>query len=129
MDAARSALGCGRGDTGYASTSYRFDPRGNVAQRLDSSVNVLSSHFSGAIGAEHDQPSGPKAAPFGFGAQWGYYTDSETNLVLLTNRYYDPARARFVARDPIGLARGTVHRELVLMGQRPVYYSQGRSQG
>jgi RHS repeat-associated protein len=44
--------------------------------------------------------------PFGFGAQWGYYTDSETNLVLLTNRYYDPARGRFLTRDPAGYGGG-----------------------
>ena len=49
---------------------------------------------------EYDKPSGTKAVPFGYGRQWGYYTDSETNLVLLTNRCYDPPRGRFLTRDP-----------------------------
>ena len=43
---------------------------------------------------------------FGYGAQWGYYTDVETGLLLLTNRYYDPGTGRFLNRDPIGSAGG-----------------------
>jgi RHS repeat-associated protein len=42
--------------------------------------------------------------PFGFGAQWGYYTDTEMGLSLLTWRHYDPASGRFLTRDPIGYA-------------------------
>jgi RHS repeat-associated protein len=87
----------------YART---FDPQGNPCQRLDSSGNVLSSHFFDAYGAGYNSPSGTNPAPFGFGGQWGYYTDSETNLVLLTNRYYDPARGRFLTRDPAGYGGG-----------------------
>jgi RHS repeat-associated protein len=40
------------------------------------------------------------------GAQWGYYTDGETGLLLLTNRYYDAGTGRFLNRDPIGYAGG-----------------------
>ncbi|MCL5283486.1 MAG: RHS repeat-associated core domain-containing protein [Armatimonadetes bacterium] len=43
---------------------------------------------------------------FGYDGQWGYYTDSETGLLLLTHRYYDPAEGRFVNRDPIGFSGG-----------------------
>ena len=32
--------------------------------------------------------------------------DSETGLLLLTHRYYDPAEGRFLTRDPIGYAGG-----------------------
>jgi RHS repeat-associated protein len=42
----------------------------------------------------------------GSGGQYGYYTDVETGLLLLTNRYYDPAAGRFVTRDPIKYAGG-----------------------
>jgi RHS repeat-associated protein len=94
---------------GGASTSgtfHTFDPQGNTCQRLDSSGNVLSSHLFDAYGAEYDQPSGTKAGVFGFGGQWGYYTDSETSLALLTNRYYDSARGRFLTRDPAGYGGG-----------------------
>jgi RHS repeat-associated protein len=44
--------------------------------------------------------------PFGYKAQWGYYTDSETGLQLLTHRYYDPQAGRFLTRDPIGYGGG-----------------------
>ncbi len=46
------------------------------------------------------------ADPAGFGGQWGYYTDVETGLDLLTQRYYDPQQGRFVTRDPIGYKGG-----------------------
>ena len=44
--------------------------------------------------------------PIGFGGQYGYYTDLETGLVLMTNRYYDPGTGRFLTRDPIGYGGG-----------------------
>ncbi|MCA1592098.1 MAG: RHS repeat-associated core domain-containing protein [Acidobacteria bacterium] len=44
--------------------------------------------------------------PFGYGAQWGYYTDRESGLQLLTHRYYDPQSGRFLTRDPIGYRGG-----------------------
>jgi RHS repeat-associated protein len=103
---ANGLLSRNTGPTSATSVYYTFDPQGNTCQRLDSSGNVLSSHFFDAYGAEYDQPSGTKAGPFGYGGQWGYYTDSETNLVLLTNRYYDPARGRFLTRDPAGYGGG-----------------------
>ena len=86
-----------------ASVFYTFDERGNVAQRLDSS-GVLSIDLYDAFGAR----TGPAPAndPWGFGAQWGYQTDNETGLVLLTHRYYDPQQGRFLTKDPIGYDGG-----------------------
>ena len=43
---------------------------------------------------------------FTYGAQWGYYTDGETSLVLCGHRYYDPAQGRWLNRDPIGYRGG-----------------------
>jgi len=42
----------------------------------------------------------------GIGGQYGYYTDTETGLVLMTHRYYDAGKGRFINRDPIGAAGG-----------------------
>ena len=50
--------------------------------------------------------SGTLTEPFGYKAQVGYYTDTETGLQLLTHRYYDPSRGRFLTRDPVGYAGG-----------------------
>jgi RHS repeat-associated protein len=81
---------------------YAFDERGNVANVLnqwgghedDSAFNAWGGRFWG------------RSDSTAFGGQWGYYTDSETGLVLCTQRYYDPAAQRWVTRDPIGYAGG-----------------------
>ena len=55
--------------------------------------------FQGSTGSgvrQHD--------PSGFGGQFGCYTDTETGLLCLTHRYYDPGTGKFVNRDPLGTA-------------------------
>ena len=83
-------------------TYYTFDTTGSVAQRTDSSGAVTSSDLYDSFGVGLSPPPDP----FGFGAQFGYYTDSETGLILCGQRYYDPATARWLTRDPIGYAGG-----------------------
>jgi len=90
--------------SGGTSTFYTFDPQGSVAQRLDGAGNVLTSHVFDAHGV--GQSSGTVSDPYGYCAQWGYYTDRETGLLLLTHRYYDPGTGRFLTRDPIGYDGG-----------------------
>jgi RHS repeat-associated protein len=52
-------------------------------------------------------PSNPTiGTPYQCLGAYGSYADSETGLVLLGQRYYDPAAGRFVTRDPIGQAGG-----------------------
>ena len=80
-----------------------FDSQGNVAQRTDAGGNVLTDHLFSAHGSSL---YGSVSEPFGYKAQVGYYSDPETGLQLLTNRYYDSATGRFLTRDPIGYAGG-----------------------
>ena len=89
--------------TGAGSTFYTFDPQGNVVQTLDNAGNVVSTQLYDAYGSSL---YGTPSAPYGYGGQSGYYTDSETGLLLLTHRYYDPEEGRFLTRDPIGYAGG-----------------------
>ncbi|MFL6054268.1 MAG: RHS repeat-associated core domain-containing protein, partial [Actinoallomurus sp.] len=42
--------------------------------------------------------SGTVSTPFGYAGQ---YTDAETGLQYLRARYYDPATAQFLTRDPL----------------------------
>jgi RHS repeat-associated protein len=84
---------------GLSSTFYTFDPQGSVVQRLDVAGAIQSTHHFTAHGAELTAAA---VEPFGYKAQWGYYTDRETGLLLLTHRYYDPNSGRFLTRDPIG---------------------------
>ena len=90
--------------TASGSVFYTFDPQGSIAQRLDATGNLLATSAFDAFGAGSSTTAA--SDPFGYGAQWGYYTDAETGLLLLGHRYYDPASGRFLTRDPIGYAGG-----------------------
>ena len=85
------------------SVLYSFDSEGNVAERTDASANVLSDHLFDAHGVSLNATL---TEPFGYRAQFGYYTDIETGLQLLTNRSYDPVNGRFLTRDPISYTGG-----------------------
>ena len=86
-----------------ATVFYTFDPQGGVAQRLTASDAVGSTDAYNAWGSRTTTGG---ADVFTYGAQWGYYTDGETSLVLCGHRYYDPAQGRWLNRDPIGYAGG-----------------------
>ena len=94
----------GRVVPGGTDIQYLFDHQGNVAQRLDGSGSVVSKSTYDAYGAESSTST--PTDPFGYNAQSGYYLDRETGLYLCTYRYYDPAKGRWLNRDPIGYAGG-----------------------
>jgi len=96
---------------------FLWDPQGSVQQRhTDGSytggfaaydrstfegygaLRQANKGSTGAIVGQHD--------PAGFGGQFGYYTDTETGLLCLTHRYYDPGTGKFINRDPIGYQGG-----------------------
>ena len=83
-------------------TWYAFDERGNVSQRVGSNGALLSTDVYDGFG---NKRAGP-ADVFGFGGQAGYYTDTETGLILCTHRHYDPQQGRFLTRDPLGYGGG-----------------------
>ncbi len=98
---------------GAPSAYYAFDPQGSVSR-------VVSPAYS-PVGVwpppppvvsppqtytAHGAPLTGSSEPFGYGARWGYYTDAETDLHLLTHRYYDPQTGRFLTHDPIGYRGG-----------------------
>jgi hypothetical protein len=82
-------------NVGGTSTFYTFDPQGSVCQRFGSGSNpaLLSTDEYDAFGARQATTQTGAGDVFAFGAQWGYQTDPETGLLLLTNRYYDPGLA------------------------------------
>lgn len=87
----------------YGSFIYQFDPQGNAVHLIDNSRNVLANLAYDAWG---QLMSGSNPTPYGYKAQWGYYTDAESGILLLTHRYLDPATGRFLTRDPIGIEGG-----------------------
>ena len=96
---------------------FVYDPQGSVQQRhTDGSYTggyaaYDRSTFEG-YGALRQANKGSTGSgvgqhdPAGFGGQFGYYTDTETGLLCLTHRYYDPGAGKFINRDPIGYAGG-----------------------
>jgi RHS repeat-associated protein len=85
-------------------TYYAFDALGNVGQRLNSSQSVVSSSSYDSYGAESN--NGTPSDTFGYRARFGYVLDRETGFYYCRNRYYDPARGRWLSRDPIGFFGG-----------------------
>lgn len=83
---------------------YSFDPEGNIAQRTDNNGSVLNNFLFSV----HGTPLGGTVLDlFGYRAQSGYLSDTETGLQFLTERYYDSSTGRFMTRDPIGYGGGT----------------------
>jgi RHS repeat-associated protein len=77
------------------------------ASRADNSFTLFSSAVAGlACDVQWSSPFECADTPYGYKGQWGYYTDGETGLLLLTHRYLDPAMGRFLTRDPIGFDGG-----------------------
>lgn len=89
--------------TGTTDEFYSFDPEGNIAQRSDDTGAVLND----SIFSVHGTPLGSTVLDlFGYRAQSGYVTDTETGLQLLAERYYDSATGRFLTSDPVGYGGG-----------------------
>jgi RHS repeat-associated protein len=94
--------------------AYTFDPNGSLVQR-HVSTNTLFLAISTAVydgyGVKRADISATNGAAFnsdwvGYKGQYGYYTDGESGLIYCKNRYYDPANARWINRDPLGLDAG-----------------------
>ena len=90
---------CARHTTSAGSVFYAYDGTGSVAERTNTSGAVIDSFCFDAFGKRSatDTTTDPYT---GFGGQYGNYMDSETGLILMGQRYYDPTAERFLNRDP-----------------------------
>jgi len=100
---------------------FMYDPQGSLVERQSSGAysvgygaydqaiyegyGALRQDVKLSAGATGGTTVGARD-PVGFGGQFGYYTDTETGLLCLTHRYYDPGTGKFVNRDPIGYKGG-----------------------
>ena len=75
---------------GNTVTSYLKDYHGNVIGTADSTGRLDYDAYG-------NQVQGETPDPFGY---CGEYYDSETGLIYLRNRYYDPSMGRFISEDP-----------------------------
>jgi RHS repeat-associated protein len=79
QDALGSTLGLLNANEGFA-LSAQYDAWGNVLAQL--AVSGVST-------------------PYRYVGAYGYYRDTESDLLYLWMRYYDPTTGRFVRRDPL----------------------------
>ncbi|MBC8136107.1 MAG: hypothetical protein H8F28_09500, partial [Fibrella sp.] len=91
---------------GYLSSTFdtlyfTFDERGNVCEEMYKNEGVRQRKGYASYGTPLTDTSEvfigiAQGVCFGFGAQFGYYTDFETGLILCTYRYYDPQTGRWI---------------------------------
>ena len=72
--------------------------------------NMSDSGGTGVSGATYtafgERASGSMGGPgerYGYAGAWGYQADEDLPFLHVGHRYYDPARGRFLQRDPIGI--------------------------
>ncbi|HEX6820390.1 MAG TPA: RHS repeat-associated core domain-containing protein, partial [Ktedonobacterales bacterium] len=98
---------------GNGTLYYLTDQLGSTRALVDAFGAVQATTTYGAYGALITKTGNLSASanPFGFAGQ---YTDTESGLVYLRARYYDPATAQFLTRDP-----------LASLTQEPYGYARG----
>jgi len=79
---------------------YVYDGLGSVVGEVDPSGNLTSSGTFDVYGAKRQGGTGTATSRQGFVGALGHVTDSETGLVYMRARYYDPSVGRFVSQDP-----------------------------
>lgn len=85
-----------QGQTSTVQPNSTSQPGSTVATTKTSVVSEMYDAYGTRTG------TAAPPDPFGYEAQAGYYTDTETGLVLCTHRFYDPSNGRWLTRDPIG---------------------------
>ncbi len=84
-------------DGNGAATYLHPDQLGSTRLVTDAAGAVVGTYTFDAYGKQTAK-TGTATTPLGFAGQ---YTDAETGFQYLRARYYDPATAQFVTRDPI----------------------------
>jgi RHS repeat-associated protein len=98
-------------------TSYLYDPEGNPLEQSDNNGNTLWYHLdqqastrlltdntNTEVGKANYDPYGQTTTTTGQTSRLGYngqYTDTETGLIYLRARHYDPTTAQFLTVDPL----------------------------
>ncbi len=79
---------------------YVYDGLGSVVGEVDPSGNMTSSDTFDVYGAKRAGGTGTTTSRQGFVGSLGHITDTETGLVYMRARYYDPNVGRFTSEDP-----------------------------
>jgi RHS repeat-associated protein len=85
---------------------YLFGPQGETRYLTNSTGAVTDTYVYSAYG-ELVASAGTDTNPFRYGGGAGYYSDSNTGLILCDERWYDPTTGRWLNSDPIGYDGGS----------------------
>jgi RHS repeat-associated protein len=89
-----------------SNTSYHeFDALGSTSALISDAAAETDKWVYRAFGLQ-TQTQGTSTNPLTFVGKQGYYHDSEAELYLCTDRYYEPTTGRFISEDPIGYKGG-----------------------
>jgi RHS repeat-associated protein len=77
-------------------TWYHHDQLGSTRVLTNNTGTITGTYTYDPYGRQTVH-TGTVTTPLGY---TGQYTDTETGLIYLRNRYYDPASAQFLTRDP-----------------------------
>ena len=77
---------------------YLYNGHGDTTQLVNSQGSVIADYQYDAFGNQTGGENADVYNPFRYNGQ---YTDEETGLIYLRNRYYDPATGRFMTEDPV----------------------------
>ena len=96
-------------ETGYTSSKttfqrgpakwYVYDGLGSVVGEVDPSGNLTSSPKYDVYGMVRSN-AGTASSKMGFVGGLGHVSDTETGLIYMRARYYDPTLGRFESEDP-----------------------------
>lgn len=81
---------------------YHHDRLGSTRQVTDDTGAVVAQQSYDAYGTITDT-TGTARVPFGFA---GEYTETDSELIYLRARFYDPATGQFLTRDPLEAVSG-----------------------
>lgn len=88
---------------GGSATYYQQDRLGSTRAITDQTGDVVGTYTYDAFG-NPTASTGTTANPLGY---TGQYQDPESGYLYLRLRYYDPATANFISRDPLEASTGT----------------------
>jgi len=87
---------------GGADSFYLFDALGSTRQLASVTGAVTDTYIYDSFG-NSISALGTTANAFRYVGQSGYYFNSDTATYLVRLRAYDPSKARFLSRDPLGI--------------------------
>jgi len=84
-------------NAGGSISYYVYNAHGDTTSLLNSSGSVLKTYNNDSFGNNIENATSGASTPFRYNGQ---YTDIDTGLIYLRNRYYDPSIGRFTQEDP-----------------------------